>query len=463
MVNLGGSSQANVPRRENDGSRQTGTIVVAFGTLNGRPHFEFPRKASKVSRWRLPASHGFAGAPRHRTGQRGSPRIDAVQLGTNFFDLIGQRFGDFGRILFPPIGGSLPRPFFFRRTVPQGTLEFVRRLKSLAWILGQTSRYDGRKSRRHLGRKRGRLFPRVRHDDLQRRFAGEWDFASEQKVHHDTERIDVTARVNGFARSLFWRHVRGRSKDHVLLRDLKIGWLRFDGADESEVEDFDDVVLATQLCNEEVRGLDVSMHESVSVCFAERVTGLLNEMRDAFFRERSVSFDKLLQVDARQELHHVIERAIFGVPVIVDVDGIPMSKLCRRADFAFKSLENARVAGLLLSDDFNRTTAFQQQVLGFINFTHSTGAEQAREPILTKLLRLMSFGSERSNRSNPIRCDGGGNGARKKGDGNRVRETRINKDVDEILGRPTTRHQPLASGRAPWGQSLGAHASSCWE
>ncbi len=50
--------------------------------------------------------------------------------------------------------------------------------------------------------------------------------------------------------------------------------------------------------------------------------GLAEEMDCTFGRQRAVSLDQLFQVQAGKVFHRVIERAVFGMAVIEDLDRI---------------------------------------------------------------------------------------------------------------------------------------------
>ena len=101
--------------------------------------------------------------------------------------------------------------------------------------------------------------------------AGKHEVSGQQVVRHAAHRVDVSAPINiRSSERDFRRHVRWRSHRSAVPRQQARGG-SFKVLHQSEIEDFDEVVVWSESAEEDVGGLDVAVKETAPVCLAKRV------------------------------------------------------------------------------------------------------------------------------------------------------------------------------------------------
>src|SRR5580704_11462109 len=107
---------------------------------------------------------------------------------------------------------------------------------------------------------------------------------------------------------------------------------------------------------------------------------------------RTVLLDQLVEVDAIDVLHRVIEPAV-AMPVVEDRDGVRVAELAGLLDFV---LEPHEVLGTdeIRAQQLQRGGSAQQQVLGEIHLAEATLADQAAYAVDAELLRGVGGASE---------------------------------------------------------------------
>src|SRR5262249_7176573 len=151
--------------------------------------------------------------------------------------------------------------------------------------------------------------------------------------------------------------------------------------DQAEVEHLHEVEVGADAAHEDVDRLDVAMDEAAVMRLAERVTYLSQQIHHAIGLHRSEHVDEPFEADAVQELHHVVEIAVFGHAEVVHVDGVRRSE--RRLSLG-SALDppHDRLAGTwtgpeyVFADQFDRGRPSQQPMLGAPHFPHAAFADR---------------------------------------------------------------------------------------
>ena len=130
----------------------------------------------------------------------------------------------------------------------------------------------------------------------------------QQLVGDDADRVDVAARVDLGAEELLGRHVAGRAHDLAHLRQR-----RGIDARDAEIADLDAPVVVDQ----DVRGLDVAVHDALLVRVAQPVEELADHLPDLLQREVRLLLHVLEQRLAVHQLHHDVGDLVV-LAVVVD-------------------------------------------------------------------------------------------------------------------------------------------------
>ena len=92
--------------------------------------------------------------------------------------------------------------------------------------------------------------------------------------------------------------------------------------DQPEVDDFRHVRLTAPHRQNDVGRLDVAMDDPKAVRFRERAADLSQDVNDAPRRQSAVASNQLLEIDAVEELHRVVEDAVRCPSIVVNRYGI---------------------------------------------------------------------------------------------------------------------------------------------
>ena len=109
-----------------------------------------------------------------------------------------------------------------------------------------------------------------------------------------------------------------------------------DDLHDPEVEHLDEIVLAAVSAHQDVRGFDVAVHQPVGLGFSERVTDLTKQKDRPFGGHRAVPPDECIEVEAVEQLHHVIETAVAGDAEIPELHGVRRAQPGRDLRFALE-------------------------------------------------------------------------------------------------------------------------------
>ena len=119
----------------------------------------------------------------------------------------------------------------------------------------------------------------------------------------------------------------------------------------------------------------------------ERAAGLPQETDDAPRRQRPVEGHELLEVQAAQQLHGVIEDAVRRAAVVVDRDRARMRQARGQLHLALEARERALALGAG-REQLDGGRPPQQRVPRFPDDAHRSAPEAAHEPVGPDLLPL---------------------------------------------------------------------------
>ena len=257
------------------------------------------------------------------------------------------------------------------------------RLRPLVRILLQAGHDDALQLRRYRGlRSMGRRNRRRVHL-LQKGFvsrqAFEYQPSREHPVADGSDRVDIGSGICVFCIECgFRRHERGCAGDH---REQRARISRsLDATSETEVEDFDEVVVNGVLARDDVRRFDVAVHKTRLVGFIQRFQYLQQEMDRALGRNGAVLFNQCLQVEPIEILHDVIEGAVFGHAEVVHLHRVLRLKGRCRLGLAFKPSNQRRTevsagAERFRRDQFDSRGPCEHAVFCAPHFSHASAAQ----------------------------------------------------------------------------------------
>ena len=112
---------------------------------------------------------------------------------------------------------------------------------------------------------------------------------------------------------------------------------------------------------------------------------LAQDVDHAGRRHRSVILDQTIQVRTVEQLHHIVERAVFGVAVIKNLDRVPVRETGGGADFALEEGQAAaRLCGLNILIEFDDMDGARR----FYESPEYTAAKAVREQAAEKVQQV---------------------------------------------------------------------------
>ena len=151
-------------------------------------------------------------------------------------------------------------------------------------------------------------------------------------------------------------------------------------AREAEVAQVDLVVGA----EEDVRRLDVAVHEPGVMCGVQAVGDVGHDRGRLLRRERPGGGDPLAQVVAVDEPHGDV-RAPIALAVVVDRNDVGVLDRRRGSRLAQEALANARIPEQSRRDHLQRHGAVEAQLRGLVDDAHATATGDAFHPIAGEL------------------------------------------------------------------------------
>ena len=174
------------------------------------------------------------------------------------------------------------------------------------------------------------------------------------------------------------RHLAGQRGGARVLRQL----------DQPEVEHLGDVRLAAPDRDEHVGGLQVPVDQAQRVGLGQPRADLAEQVDHPPGRQRAGPAHQLGEAQALEVLHHVVERPVVGVAVVVDLDRVGVRQPGGRLHLALEPGQGDRVGPGLGLDQLQGAGALQELVLGEVDLAHPALAQLAHELVLAELAGL---------------------------------------------------------------------------
>jgi hypothetical protein len=200
----------------------------------------------------------------------------------------------------------------------------------------------------------------------------------ERLVCDAPERVDVRAEIDRLSLDLLRRHIvdrahdlAGSCRDRPLRRALRDPEIRQIG-----------VVLVWTACggDEDVRGLDVAMHQSLSMRGVQCSCNLPDDLRCPSQRKGALLADENVEVRPSHVPHRDEQMALCLIGFI-DRHHVGVIEGGRDPALVDKARPEGRIAGQLGGEDLQGDLAAQVQVLGHVDDAHPSPAEERLDPI----------------------------------------------------------------------------------
>src|SRR5262249_4706344 len=145
---------------------------------------------------------------------------------------------------------------------------------------------------------------------------------------------------------------------------------------QSEVQQLHLLAAVDLLGEEDVRRLDVAMHDAARVHHVERARDRSQELYGALNREALLDLEHLIEVLSLEERHHQEGRAILSATEVEHVDDVGMADGAGRAGLAHEALDDLAVARELASEHLERDSLAELEVLGLVYATDAASRQR---------------------------------------------------------------------------------------
>jgi hypothetical protein len=203
--------------------------------------------------------------------------------------------------------------------------------------------------------------------------------ADQALVEEASERVDVSAAVHLGAPDLLRRDVVDRSHDLPRIGDAAI---RGAGA-QPEVREVA-VLLAWTPGEEDVRRLDVAVHEPALVRGVERARDLADEHQRSLRCESAFRPQQRLQVGARHVAHGDVEQPV-DLAGLVYRDDVRVIERSRKPGLAQEACAKAPVLGEFGRQELESNVPFEPGVVSEVDDAHSPAPQHALDAVAREL------------------------------------------------------------------------------
>ena len=290
---------------------------------------------------------------------------------------------------FRPESRSRLRRF---RSARSSAAVWDRRSRILLERLVQNALQREGQARIELLRRRGRGVEDAVEDERRGR-GGEGRDARRHFVEHDAQREQVRPRVQLLAPGLFGRHVQGRAHGAARARQVmlvEVGLRRREGRAgrfgnvaqrqrslrQAEIQD----LRGPAVHEEDVRGLDVAVHDSLRVRGIQAVGDLdadLQELRNL----DGLDGDAVLEGLAFEQFHRD-ERPAFELADVVDRADVGVIEGRCRARFPAKPLDRLRIPGNVVRKELQRDIPAEARVPRLVDHAHAAPTQLFEDAVM---------------------------------------------------------------------------------
>ena len=221
--------------------------------------------------------------------------------------------------------------------------------------------------------RRLRGFANVLVGDRHRSLAHEGRSPGEQLIHDHPERVQVAAPIGDMALGLLRAEV-GSRPDHRSGAGELFGVV--EGAGDAEVGDLHGAVGGEQ----DVRRLDVAMHQTLGVCCGEGRGHLESDLGDPAGLEHAFGAEDVAQVLALNELHHHEVGAVVLAPVVNRHDA-GVGEIRCSLGLPTEALDKGIAGGELPVEDLDSDVAAEASVEGDVHVRHTAAGDMGDEGV----------------------------------------------------------------------------------
>ena len=222
--------------------------------------------------------------------------------------------------------------------------------------------------------------------------------ATGQRVHeHAAERVDVGARVDALAADLLRRDEAERSDPAARAADPTRRGLALGQPEVGQVR----VVLGAE---QDVRRLDVAMHEPVRMCGIQRAADLRDDLRRARRLERALGAHERPQVRP-VDVAHDDEQHALALARVIDRDHVRVLDRRRRLGLRDEARAEVGLLGERRGDDLQRDDAVEVEVPRAVHDAHPAASGEPLDAMVDEDVAWLEL---RHARRHATRSGGGG-------------------------------------------------------
>ena len=202
--------------------------------------------------------------------------------------------------------------------------------------------------------------------------------AGEQFVKDDAERVDVAARVDRLPQKLLGTHVGPRAHELARLRDRVVRGEVVSDPGDSEIDHLRPPILV----DEDVAGLQVTMHDAVVVAVGDRVADHSQQLQPCAGIEAVTGGVLDERFGSGNELHHDVRRVAAGVTVhagAVDVRDAGMTESAEHLSLAAKAERRRAGAVRAGPHHFHRHGSREAALAGLVHAPHASLPDEPLE------------------------------------------------------------------------------------
>ena len=201
-------------------------------------------------------------------------------------------------------------------------------------------------------------------------------------VEDASERVHVGPRGDGLAFHLLGSQVVERARELARVGEVLV----LGAAREAEVREVDlaERIYAVLTSEEDIARLDVAMDEPFAVAGVEGEGDAFENRQREGRVQTTVLLEQALEVAAVDVAHGEVEVPLC-LPGLVDRDDLRTLERGGDARFPQETLAEARVCGMLGSDELERHLPLEPRILGEIHDAHAASTQQRHEPVAGEL------------------------------------------------------------------------------